>query len=239
MSGWKAKRFWKETTVGEIDGGFQVLLDGRQVKTPAKTLLVVPTRAMAEAIASEWDAQEGEVDPTTMPVTRSANAALDKVAAQRNEVVEMLASYGGTDLLCYRASEPNELIDRQKAAWDPLLDWLAANHKVRLAVGNGVMHVAQDAAGQATLLAAVDRLNNFEVAAFHDLVAMSGSLVIALAVSESRLDVADGWRLSRIDETWQEEQWGIDEEASELAAKKFKEFSTAARILGLCRNVKS
>lgn len=237
MSGWKAKRFWKETTVGEIDNGFQVLLDGRQVKTPAKTLLVVPTRAMAEAIAAEWDAQEGEVDPTTMPVTRSANAALDKVSAQRDEVVAMLASYGGTDLLCYRASEPAELIERQQAAWDPLLDWLAANHRVRLAVGSGVMHVAQDAAGQETLLAAVDRLNNFEIAAFHDLVAMSGSLVLALAVSDGHLNVADGWRLSRIDETWQEEQWGEDEEATELAEKKFKEFSSAARILGLCRNV--
>ncbi|WIV51112.1 ATP12 family protein [Marivivens sp. LCG002] len=237
MSGWKAKRFWKETSIAETDGGFQVLLDGRQVKTPAKTLLVVPTRALAEAIAQEWDAQEGEVDPTTMPVTRSANAALDKVAAQRDEVVAMLASYGGTDLLCYRASEPAELLERQQQAWDPLLDWLATNHHVRLAVGSGVMHVAQDAAGQETLHTAVKKFNNFEIAAFHDLVAMSGSLVIALAVAEGRVDVAEGWRLSRIDETWQEEQWGKDEEATELAEKKFKEFTTAARILGLCRNV--
>lgn len=239
MSAWKAKRFWKETTVAETDNGFQVLLDGRQVKTPAKTLLVVPTRAMAEAIAQEWEAQEGEIDPTLMPVTRSANAALDKVAAQRAEVVAMLASYGGTDLLCYRASEPVELAARQSAAWDPLLDWLATNHRVRLAVGAGVMHIPQDASGQATLHAIVDRLTDFEIAAFHDLVAMSGSLVLALAVIDGVLTVAEAWTLSRIDETWQEEQWGVDEEASELAHKKSLEFASAGRIFGLCRNVTS
>ena len=116
MSEWKQKRFWKEASVGEVDGGFTILLDGRTVKTPAKAALVMPTRVMAEAAAAEWQAQEDEVLPLTMPVTRSANAAIDKVAIQHGEVADMLAAYGGTDLLCYRADSPQELIERIIAA---------------------------------------------------------------------------------------------------------------------------
>lgn len=119
MSGWAKKRFWKETTVESVEGGYGVFLDGRAVKTPAKAALVVPTEAMAEAMAAEWDAQEGEIDPNTMPVTRSANAAIDKVAVQHTEVADMLAEYGGSDLLCYRATSPEELIARQAEGWDP------------------------------------------------------------------------------------------------------------------------
>ncbi|MGL6210132.1 MAG: ATP12 family protein, partial [Paracoccaceae bacterium] len=108
MSGWKAKRFWKQASVSPVDGGFAITLDGRPVKTPAKTPLVVPTEGLARAIAAEWDAQTGLVKPDTMPFTRTANSALDKVAPQFNEVVDMLAAYGETDLLCYRAIGPEE-----------------------------------------------------------------------------------------------------------------------------------
>jgi len=126
MSIWVPKRFWKEATVEREAQGFGVRLDGRGVKTPAKTALILPSRALAEAVAAEWDAQEEKIDPTTMPVTRAANAALDKVRAQFDEVAGLIAAYGETDLLCYRADAPQELADRQAEAWDPLLDWAEA-----------------------------------------------------------------------------------------------------------------
>ena len=127
MSEWAAKRFWTETTVTEHPEGFGVALDGRAVKTPAKAALTVPTRAYAEAIAAEWDAQDGAIKPHTMPVTRSANAAIDKVAHQHPEVVTHVCEFGGTDLLCYRAASPERLVALQAEAWDPVLDWANGN----------------------------------------------------------------------------------------------------------------
>ena len=125
MSEWKPKRFWTASAVVATDGGFTVELDGRRVRTPAKAALVLPTRAMAEAVAREWDAQEKEIDPATMPFTRSANAAIDKVQHQHAEVADMLSDYGDSDLLCYRATHPEALIERQRREWDPALDWAA------------------------------------------------------------------------------------------------------------------
>ncbi len=236
MSEWKQKRFWKEALVGEVDGGYTVLLDGRTVKTPAKSALVMPTRAMADAAAAEWDAQEGEVLPLTMPVTRSANAAIDKVAVQHAEVADMLAAYGGTDLLCYRADSPQELIDRQAKAWQPLLDWAAETYKAPLVTASGVIHVAQPEDSLKRLAAIVHQLNNFELAAFHDLVSLSGSLVLGLAATQKKAPIEELWVLSRLDETWQEEQWGEDEEAAELAEVKRQAFVHADRFFQLARS---
>lgn len=234
MSGWKAKRFWKEARAEACEGGFTVRLDGRPVKTPAKVALVVPTLAMAEAIAAEWDAQTGEVKPDTMPVTRAANSAIDKIVPQRAAVVEIVAAYGGSDLLCYRAVGPEALVARQAAGWDPVLDWAAADLGVRLAVTAGVMHVAQEAGALARLTARVEGFDPFRLAAFHDLVAISGSLVLALAVTEGRLTPGEAWALSRIDETWQVEQWGEDEEAAASEAARHEGFLQAARFYALC-----
>ncbi len=228
MSGWAVKRFWKEAKVVEVDGGYSVELDGRPIKTPAKTLLRVPTLALARAIAGEWDAQVDTIDPAAMPVTRTANSALDKVAHQFAEVADMLAAYGDSDLLCYRATHPEELIARQSEKWDPLLDWAADELEARLLPVAGIMHQPQDAQALARLAARVHEMSDFELAGFHDLVAISGSLVLALAVTSERLPVDEAWELSRLDETWQEEQWGVDEEASELAGKKRIDIVNAA-----------
>ena len=233
MSIMKPKRFWKEATVAEVEGGFRVELDGRPVRTPAKTQVILPTKGLAEAIAAEWDAQEGEVDPSKMPFTRTANSALDKVATQQAEVADMLAEYGGTDLLCYRATSPQELISRQAAAWDPMLDWAEAELGARLAIGSGVMHVAQDQAALDILAARVHEMNNFKLASFHDLVGISGSLVLAFAAAFNQQEIDAIWALSRIDESWQEEQWGVDEEAAEQAAVKKSEFLHAKRFFDL------
>ena len=230
MSGWTAKRFWKAATVVPGAGGFAVHLDGRAVKTPAKAALLLPTQALAEAVAAEWQAQGEKVDPTTMPVTRAANAALDKVAAQHAEVAALIAAYGETDLLCYRAERPEELVCLQAAAWDGWLDWAEARYGARLATTRGVVPIAQPEAALAALAARVAGCDIWELAALHDLVGLTGSLVLGLAVAEGALGAEAAWDASRIDETWQIAQWGDDEEAAELAALKRQALLAAERF---------
>lgn len=235
MSEWAAKRFWTTTATVEMPEGYGIELDGRSVKTPAKAALVLPTAAMAAAVAEEWDAQEGKIDPSTMPVTRGANAAIDKVATQKDEVVTLLAAYGDSDLLCYRAAGPHALIAQQKAAWDPLLDWADQTYGVRLKTGEGVMHVPQDPDGQARLTAELHQLTPFELAAAHDLISLSGSLVIALAVMRGHLETTASWAASRVDEDWQISQWGEDAEAQMQEKIKKQAFCDAARFFALCK----
>jgi chaperone required for assembly of F1-ATPase len=233
MSDWKTKRFWKEASVSSEDGGFGVRLDGRPLKTPAKDTLLVPSRAMAAAIAAEWDAQEERITPESMPVTRGANAAIDKVANQRREVADMLAAYGDSDLLCYRAEAPQSLVEHQAAAWDPLLDWAETALGARLQVRTGVIHTPQAPDALKALSDHTYRLTNFELAGFHDLVALSGSLVLGFAVLRHQGAVADIWKKSQLDEQWQAERWGADEEAEALTETKRQAFVNAAQFIDL------
>lgn len=228
MSEWTAKRFWTAVTTMAAPAGFSIELDGRPVKTPAKALLVVPTQAMADAVAREWDAQTDKIDPGTMPVTRGANAAVDKVSIQRAEVIEMLAAYGDSDLLCYRAAGPVELIARQAERWDPLLAWAAKAHDAHLTSAEGVIHVPQDPVALRRLQLPLDDMTDFQIAAAHDLISLSGSLVIALAVIAGEMAAQDGWTLSRLDEEWQIEQWGEDDDATALEKIKNQAFLDAA-----------
>jgi len=231
---WAPKRFWKAVTIEAVRGGHTIRLDARPVKTPGKALLVVPTEAMARAIASEWEAQVGLVRPQTMPFTRAANSALDKVASQFDEVVGLLAAYGETDLLCYRATGPVELIALQNAAWDPLLDWCATALGAPLISVAGVMHVIQPAPSTRLLHAMTAALTPFQIAAFHDLVMLSGSLVLAFAVTQGRLTPQQAWAFSRIDETYQASLWGEDEDAAALAETKRLAFHQAAAFWAIC-----
>ena len=237
MSNWTPKRFWKAATEVECEGGFTVTLDARAVKTPAKTALIVPTLHMAEAIAQEWGAQVEKVRPETMPCTRAANSALDKVAVQFDEVAAMIAAYGGSDLLCYRAEAPQALRVRQDAGWDPLLAWVAQDLQAPLSVTTGVMPIPQAAQSLQNLHAQVAACTPFELAALHDLVAISGSLVLGLAVIKDRLSVDDAWRLSRIDEYWNIELWGQDEDAAAHETLRQAGFSDAARFFTLCNGL--
>lgn len=233
MSEWRPKRFWTEAAAVAAEGGHGVALDGRPVRTPARAPLVVPARALAEAIAAEWAAQGQHLAPDTMPLTRTANSAIDRLGeAARPAVVADLAGYGASDLLCYRAEAPAELAARQAADWDPLLDWIAGQG-APLAVTRGVIPVSQPEESLAWLRARVAGLDPFRLAAFHDLVALSGSLVIALAVLDGRVAAEEGWRLSRLDEDWQIEQWGEDEEEARLTASRRAGFLDAARFLAL------
>jgi len=235
MADWVAKRFWQKATVTPAPGGHTVLLDARPIRTPAKAPLILPTPALAAAIAAEWDAQTGTINPATMPNTRSANAAIDKVMPQHAEVAGLLAAYGAHDHLCYRAPGPQALIDRQAFGWNPLLEWAAEHLKAPLATGPGVVPVAQDKAVLARLAARVAAIDAFGLAALHDLVSLSGSLILAFAVTEAQTPPEAAWDLSRIDETWQAEQWGDDADAAQAAAIKREAFLHAARFWELSR----
>ncbi len=233
MSDWKPKRFWTTSAVVEADGGYTVELDGRRVKTPAKAALILPTRAMAEAVAQEWDAQEKEVDPATMPFTRSANAAIDKVQQQHGEVADMLADYGDSDLLCYRATHPETLQKRQSDAWDSALDWAADTLNARLFPIVGVVHQPQAADALQRLRGRVHEQSAFQLAAFHDLVSLSGSLILGFAAAQNWRKPDEIWRISRLDELWQIEQWGHDDEAHAAAEVKEAAFLHAKRFYDL------
>ncbi|RKF12869.1 ATPase [Roseovarius spongiae] len=235
MSEWKSRRFWTRAEVARAKGGHTIELDGRPVRTPLKSALIVPTRAMAEAIAAEWDAQEEVIAPLSMPVTRSANSAIDKVAPQRAAVADMLADYGDADLLCYRAAAPAELVAQQAAAWDPLLDWADSELGARLGPRTGVMHEPQDPAALRKLRAEVHALDDFALTALHDLVSLSGSLVIGIAAMRDAQDIKTLWEISRLDENWQISIWGEDEEAAQAAAHKAEAFLHAKRFFDLGR----
>ena len=229
------KRFWTDVTVTGPEGRHTIALDGRVIKTPAKADLYVPTKALAEAVADEWRGQSERVDPKAMPLTRYANSVIDGIIPNRAAVVETVAAYGGTDLLCYRADTPDTLIARQSERWNPLLDWARTRFDAPLIQVEGVMYAEQPAPSLARLKDAVAIYDAFALAGLHDLVAISGSLVIGLAIAEGHVTAEEGFALSRLDEDWQIEHWGVDEDAAVIAAKKAREFGDAARLITLLK----
>ncbi|WP_108482910.1 ATP12 family chaperone protein [Oceaniglobus ichthyenteri] len=233
MAEWAAKRFWKSASCVAEGGGYAIHLDGRPVRTPAKAQLILPTLALAQAVAAEWDAQSEKIDPLTMPNTRSANAALDKVAPQRGAVEAMIADYAGTDLLCYRATGPETLIARQTEQWDPILDWARTDLGADLRITSGVMPIAQAPSALGILTGQMADMSDFTLVGFHDLVSLSGSFVLALAVIKGRLTPDQAWALSRLDEEWQAQLWGHDEDATAKAALKKADFVHAHRFVSL------
>jgi len=236
MTDWKANRFWDFAQIVNSGNGFTVHLDGRPVRTPAKAPMILPTVAMAQAIAEEWNAQGRVIDPETMPVTKSANSAIDNVSHRVCEVTEMLAAYADTDLTCYRAAEPKDLVKRQNSAWDPLLRWVYERFGARLVTVEGVIHRPQPFRTLKTLRTPLDAMTPFELTAMYDLVNISGSLVIGLAVNDGQGSPESLWTSSRVDEDWQIERWGVDVEAAHDASRKHLAFLHAARFLALARS---
>ena len=227
------KRFWKQARVEQVEGGWLIRLDERPVRTPARRLCVVPVAGMADGIADEWNAQGERIDPLSMPLTRAASTCLDRVMPEVDGVRRTVAAYGGTDLLCYRAPEPAELAQREARGWDPLIEWAARAFGARLAVGEGVMHIAQPPETVARLSAEVRALDPWELTALSELTSLSGSLVLALAVLHGRVPADEAWALSRIDEQWNIEQWGEDAEAARQTARRETDFLAAAELLRL------
>jgi len=229
------RRFWSEVRLEPAPGGYALRLDHRPVRTSAGAACVLPTRPLAEAVAEEWRAQGAEVDPRAMPLTRSANSALDRVVPDFEAVVGIVAAYGESDLLCYRAPHPEGLKRREAEAWDPLVEWAARALGAPLILAEGVMHVPQPAPALARLGAAVRAHGPWELTGLHELVTLSGSLVIGLAVSHGRLAPEAAWAASRIDEQWNIEEWGEDAEAAAAAERRRRDFLAAARLIGLVR----
>lgn len=228
------RRFYNEAGFAQRDGGFRLTLDGKPANTPARKPLVVPTRALAERIAAEWAAQVDVIDPARMPLTRLVNSAIDGVSEQREAVVDDLGAYAGTDLLAYRAAHPESLVAAQAAAWDPILDWARDKLGARLILGEGVMHVDQPETAVAALKAAVDRVDGpFRLAALHAMTTLTGSLLIALAVLDGRLDAEQGFAAAHVDENHQAKVWGGDADAEQRLANRRAEFEAAATVAHL------
>jgi chaperone required for assembly of F1-ATPase len=226
------KRFYKDVQVSAADGRYAVLLDGRAIKTPKRAVLALPTKSLAEAVAEEWRAQGEEVNPLAMHLTKLANTAIDRVHGRESEVVEQILAYAN-DLLCYRAASPADLAARQEAEWGPLLGWAAERFGARLQTGEGVMHFAQPGEAMAALRRAVEAYDPFLFAAQYAAASMLGSLVLMLALAEGRLTAETAFALSQLDERYQAERWGEDEQASARAAGLLAELKAVERFLRL------
>jgi chaperone required for assembly of F1-ATPase len=216
-------------------GEYRILLDGRPVRTPAKALLALPTRALAEAIAGEWDAQREHIDPSSMPLTRLANSAIDGVRGRAAEVRADIVKYAGSDLLCYRATEPEELVRRQAELWDPVLAWGREALGARLEVAEGLMPVTQPEAAQQAVARALDGQDAFALAALHVMTTLTGSALLALAHARGRLTVEQAWAAAHVDEDWQIGTWGEDAEAAARRLRRWSEMQAASRMLALLR----
>ncbi len=224
-------RFYKKAAAGPYEGGFALFLDERMVKTPARRPLAVASRAVAEALAAEWDGQGERVDPATMPFTRIINAAIDRVAGEMAAVRAEVVKYAGSDLICYRAEGPKPLVDAQETAWGPLVAWAREELGARLKLAAGVMHVKQDEAALSAIERAVAPLDPLALAALDTVTTLTGSAVIALAVHRGRLTAAEAWSAAHVDEDWQMSQWGKDEAAMLRRAARWREMEAAALIL--------
>lgn len=226
------KRFYKDVAVSAERG---ILLDGRPVKTPARAALLLPNDAMARAVAEEWRAQGEEIDPRSMPVTGLANAAIDRVTPNPQEFAASLAQYGETELLCYRADSPPELVERQAQRWDPLLDWARAQYGVDFTLVAGIMHQPQPMATISRLGEAVATASPFALAALSPIVTIGGSLVLALALLEEAVLPDDAFDLAHLDEIWQAELWGEDYLALAGREARKRDFLSACQFLELVR----
>ena len=227
------KRFWKEVSVAPEGDGWTIQLDGRQVRTPARATLVVPDEALANALADEWRSVDEEIDPRGMPLTGLANAAIDRVAPERAAFAGGLARYAEADLACYRSEWPPELVERQKAAWDPLLAWARRRYDVDFSTTSGLIHVPQPQAMIERLAHSVAALDVFRLAGLSPLVRIGGSLVAGLAVLEKAMAADQIWMAVSVDERWQREQWGADTEAETALENKRRDFLAAASFVDL------
>jgi chaperone required for assembly of F1-ATPase len=227
------KRFWKSVSVETEAEGCRIELDGRPIKTPARALLVLPTIALAEAIADEWRAVEQKVDPRRMPLTGLSNAALDRIAPDPKAFAEGLARYAEADLACYRAEGPRELVSTQEEEWDKLLCWARRRFDIDFETTTGLKHVAQPPSTIEQLRHYVTTLGAFQLAGLSPLVTIGGSLVAAIGVVEKAFSADEAWTSVSVDERWQLQQWGSDLEAEAALENRRRDFFAAARFLEL------
>jgi len=232
---WTAKRFYRDCSVLGEEDGFVIALDGRQVRTPAKARLLLPNPALADAVAAEWRAQTEVIDPQTMPYTRLASTAIDRIATRREEVIDEIAAYAESDLLCHHAEAPADLAARQLSVWQPLLDWLAERHGASLAATVGIVPLRQPQTALDAVRDAVAAFDDMAMAGLHLATTALGSVVLALALADRRLEAEEAFAASTLDETYQMETWGEDAEAAARRAAVRADVLAAAAFLSLCR----
>ena len=225
------KRFYESVGIEARDGGLSITLDGKPVKTPAKNFLMLPTHEAAELVAAEWAGQGEFIDPATMPITKLANTAIDAVSNSMAEVFDEIVRFAGTDMLCYRADGPQELIDRQAARWDPVLSWAATAHGTRFFLVEGVMHQEQPVEAIAAYAKALERYRDpFLISCLNVVTTLTGSAVLALAYADGAFDLDEVWSLAHLDEDWTIEHWGTDAEAEARREARYGEYASAAAL---------
>lgn len=233
------KRFYKQASIEARDGAYALLLDGRAARTPARAPLALPSRAAAQALAAEWAAQGEVIDPASMPMTRIVNSAIDGVARQMAATAEEIVKFSGSDLVCYRAGEPDSLVHEQSQAWDPVLAFAREALGARFVLAEGVMFVSQPEASLAAVAAAVDEIAQagpgapFRIAALSIMTTLTGSALIALAIAKGAMSVEEGWRAAHVDEDFQIRAWGSDTAAQARRERRWLDMQAAARLYGL------
>lgn len=229
------KRFYDVVSIQAVDDKFTVALDGRTVLTPQGKRFGVPTLSLADAIAAEWKAQEETIDPANMPLTGLANTAIDRVGPERETVVDNLLRFAETDLLCYRAEHPDELVSRQAECWQPLLDWAVETYEATLVTTTGVLPIEQPLDALESLRLAIDDLDDMELTALSSIAAVCGSLIVAMALADGEIDIDTAFDVAQLDETYQSERWGVDSEAEARLKNLRKDLNAAGKFLKLVR----
>jgi chaperone required for assembly of F1-ATPase len=228
------KRFYTEVSVRqEPSGEFAILLDGRSVRTPKKLPLLVPTRALADAIAGEWAAQTERIDPASMPLSKIAITTIDGVVQTMPEVAADIVRFAGSDLLCYRAEAPDELAELQSTVWDSTLQWIEAETGARFHLAEGVMPVTRSPEALASFARLLTPYGAFALACLHVMTTLTGSAFLALAVAKGRMPVAEAWAAAHLDEDWQIARWGIDVEAADRRERRWAEMRSAGQFIEL------
>ena len=234
------KRFYKEAGFEPVEQGFGLVLDGRPALTPARNRLVVPTQSLMQALVAEWNDQAETIDPATMPLTRILNSALDGVAHELGPVRDEILKYAGTDLLVYRAGDPQQLVEDQAKAWDPILAWAQSEHAIHLTLAEGVMHVQQAPAALAAFERALDGAIGqsptalLRLSGLHVVTTLTGSALLALALGTGHLEPAAVWQAAQVDEDFQMRAWGVDMQAMQRLKRRQIELEAAALILAHC-----
>ena len=228
------KKFYAQASVDETADGFVVLLDGKPIKTPSRKVVVIPSRVIAEIVAAEWHAQQDVIDPMTMPMTRLANSVIDGVIDRVDDVTDDIAKYFASDLLCYRAAHPQELVTREAQAWDGVLFWAADSLGARFILAEGIIHAAQPEQALAAARAALPR-EPWSVAGVHIVTTITGSALLALALHHGARDADQVWAAAHVDDDWNVEQWGIDEEVAARRASRLIDFRAAAEVIAAMR----
>lgn len=216
----RPKRFYREAAVGGVEGVWTVLLDDRVLKTPEKATLSLPSEALARAVATEWNAQEERIDIASMFLTRTANVAIDRTPQARSEMADEAVQYAGTDLVCYFADGPQELYDRQDAAWSPMREWAKSELGVHLDATEGVSPIEQPATSLARVRSHCESLDDWRLTGLLFGVGLCGSAVLGLAIERGRLNAMEAFEISRVDEAYQESLWGVEAEAQRITERK-------------------